>query len=319
SDEVRAGGGGAAVSVAASLPPQTAHAPHDSLTLPPAPSLDRGHLRTEAAQAGDAGRLEALVPAAAPYGCSDPQAPVLLFVPGLGLDGLCFVRQLPLGALATLHMFQTPNAPAAGEEGLGCFARYVEEYILARRLDQRPGGLILCGVSMGGAMSLMIAVRRRVRLRGLILISTFGSCKHLPRLHRVLAPLAWVLPMAFFRRCAWLLSPTVPGHAVSREEARWMATPGIRRPLSYFGRAVGALTRLELVEAAKELRLPVLVVHGMRDGVVPAAAARELQESIPGAALVLIQGARHSAFFMHYDQVNAAIARFVAELKGGRA
>lgn len=284
--------------------------------LPPVPSLDQSHVRLDAVDVEGLGRVEAFVPVAAPYLCSDPDAPALLLVPGLGLDGLGFVRQLPLGALAHLHFFQTPNAPAPGEEGLGSFARYVEAYILERQLDQRPGGLVLGGASMGGAISILVAARRRVKPRALVLLGSFGSCKHLPAAQRLLAPLAYVIPMAFLWRCSWRWGRTLYG-SVTREEALWVTSPRIRRPMSYYGRAVAALTRLELMGDVRTLEQPMLIAHGTRDNVLPLAAAQELKENARRARLVTIEGARHMLFFTHSQQVNAALADFLRDLKTG--
>ena len=286
------------------------------VALLPPPPLDERQLRADSAVVAGFGRLEALVPAAEPYVCSDAKAPVLLLVPGLGMDGLCFIRQLQLGALAHIHLFQMPNAPVPGEEGLCGFARYVEEYVFERKLDQRPGGLILGGASMGGAISMLMALRGRVQVRALVLLCTYGSSRHLPLLQRVLAPLAYIVPLAFLRRCGWLLTPYLPHNNITRAEARWLAYPGIKRTLSYYGYAVGALARLELIERVRQLSLPTLIVHGAADNVLPPAAAVELQRSIPGASLVLVPNARHAFFFRHYEQVNPAIASFIADVRG---
>src|SRR5207249_1228938 len=123
-------------------------------------------------------------------------------LPGLGMDCLGFLRQLPLGALADLHLVQTANQPVKDAQGFGHFAPAVEAYIKSRQLEQRPGGVVLGGCSMGGALTLAVAVRGNVQLRGLVLLSTFGSSRHLPRWQRALAPLAWALPWRLGRMAA---------------------------------------------------------------------------------------------------------------------
>lgn len=290
--------------------PQT----HAALELPAIPSLDRSHLRLEPCRAPSFSSVGALVPAAQPYLCADPNAPALLMIPGLGVDGLSFIRQLPLGALSSLYFLQTPNHGCEGERGLHAYARFAEEFILDHRLDQRPGGLVLGGASMGGAVSLAVAIRGRVKLRGLVLIGTFGSARHLPLFQRVLAPLAYVIPMGFFRKAVWLLAGRTGLRRCSREEGEWMASPLVSRSLRYYGRAVMALTRQEQIEAAGKIAVPALVLHGERDPVLPLAAGVELAETLPRATLLKITGAGHSPFFSHAPEVNAAIARFLREL-----
>jgi pimeloyl-ACP methyl ester carboxylesterase len=232
------------------------------------------------------------------------------------MDALGFVRQLPLGTHAHLHFLQVPNDPAQGEEGMHVYARYVEEYILDRRLDRRPGGVILGGCSMGGAMTLAVALRGRVKLRGLVLIGTFGSARHLPVWQRVCAPLAWVLPMGLARQAAWqMVARSRMFGTVTTEEADWLVSNKARRNQRYFGNAVKVLTRMEQIEAARKLTLPTLVLHGTKDVVLPHAAGVELAETIPGARMVTIQDSGHALFFTDYEQVNGAISEFLRDLK----
>ncbi len=282
------------------------------------PSLDRTHFAYESCVSPTGIELRALVPADEVYRCEDAQAPALLLIPGLGVDGLSFVRQLPLGSISALHFFQMPNEGYAGEAGLQQHARFVEEYIQAQKLDERPGGLILGGASMGGAVSLAVAIRGRVKVRGLVLIGTFGSCRQLPWIQRTLAPLAYVVPMSFLRRCAWLLAGRARIHSATRDEGRWMARPLLPRTMTYFGRAVMALTRQEQIEAARAVSIPALVIHGSKDAVLPPSAGKELAQALQRARLIEVEGARHSLFFSHPAVVNAAIAEFIRDLRAGR-
>jgi pimeloyl-ACP methyl ester carboxylesterase len=283
--------------------------------LPPPPSLEESHLRTAAVNVPPWGALEAFVPAHAPYVCDDPNAPALVLVPGLGMDGLGFLRQLPLGAFAHLHFVQVPNDPAIGECGLHCFARYVEDYIIAQKLDQHRGGVVLGGASMGGAMSLAIATRGRVKLRGLLLIGTFGSCQHLPRWQRAAAPLAHIIPFGMLRKLGWIvLGRTRLFGRLKTSESRWLISCRLPRNRKYFGHAVAALTRQEQISDAARLALPTLVLHGTRDNVLPFAAGEELARTIPNARFHVVKDSGHALFFTDHEEVNTAIARFLLDL-----
>jgi len=291
---------------------QTSTQPFTS--LPAVPPLDRALIRAEAVTTAGGNVLEALVPVQPQYRCYDPYAPVLLLIPGMGLDGTGLIRQLQLGEMSHVYLFQMPNYPAHGEVGLAQYARHVEEYILLKKLDQRPGGLILGGNSMGGAISLLIASRGRVKLRGLALVGTFGHAKHLPVYQRVAAPLAWIVPMnvghVVVCRAAGLFRSRQ-----RRADWKWLAHPEIWRTNGFYGRVVKALTSLDLLDGARKLSVPTLVIHGRRDSVLPHAAGVELSEIIPGARLVTLDNAGHNLFFTHADDVNTALAQFVASLE----
>jgi 3-oxoadipate enol-lactonase len=208
-----------------------------------------------------------------------------------------------------------PNSPLPDEQDLNCFARFVEEYIRARGLHERPGGVVLGGCSMGGAVSLTTAIRQRVALRGLILLGSFGNCRHLPAWQRLAAPLARWIPLGLARRAVHILvAKTHQFGRVSESEADWLVTTKAGHTSDYFARAVCALTRQNQIDAARKLSLATLVVHGTDDRVLPYAAGKELAEAIPGARLVTIEDSGHALFFTDYAAVNAAIAKFLCEV-----
>ena len=284
------------------------------LILPDVPAFNQNCFKAHRVHSDSLGELEALVPNDARYQCANAEAPALVLVPGLGMDGLGYIRQLPLGPLAHLHLFQTPNETVSGEPGLHGFAHAVESYITSQKLDQHPGGVFLGGCSMGGAISLAVAIRGRIRLRGLVLIGTFGSCNHLPRWQRLAAPLAGYLPWGLARKVAWQVVARTPFFGkVNPQEADWLVSCKVKRTRAYFGRAVNALTTQQQIADAAKLKLPTLVVHGTHDNVLPIAAGQELAQTIPGARFVSVQNAGHAIFFKNYEVVNQEIGRFIGE------
>lgn len=285
------------------------------MTLPPYPELGADCWRIEPFSPPGLEPVDALRPANDPYICANPNAPALLLVPGLSMDSRGYLRQLQLGALADIHTLQASTAALDGETGLGHFARHVEEYVLARGLEKRPGGFVIGGSSMGGAVSLAVCLRGRVKPRALVLIGTFGNCRHLPFYQRWLAPLSWVLPFDFGKRTVRVASRVLKktGSALFRDLS-YMAQEHFPRTQGYYGRAIMALTRQNQIAAAKNLALPTLVLHGTRDWVLPHKAGEELAQTIPGARFVSVKGAGHILFFTHAEQVNAELAAFLAGL-----
>jgi pimeloyl-ACP methyl ester carboxylesterase len=133
----------------------------------------------------------------------------------------------------------------------------------------------------------------------------------------MLAPLAYVIPMAWARRRFWSKEARGPQARVTPDEARWLNWPRIARGRSYYGRAVRALTRLEIIAQARGLTLPATIVHGSDDPVLPPAAATELHQALRGSKLTFVPGAQHSLFFTHHEAVNAAVAAFLREMSQG--
>lgn len=289
-----------------------------NFTLPSVPALDRALIRSEAATTPGGNLLEAMVPVQTEYRCYDPNAPALLLIPGMGLDGTGLIRQLQLGSISRIYLFQMPNYPAQGETGLAQYARHVEDYIKAKKLDERRGGLVLGGNSMGGAISLLIANRGKVKLRGLALVGTFGHAKHLPVYQRIAAPLAWILPMNIGHVVVCRTAGLLRLFKQSAQEWKWIAHPEIWRTNGFYGRAVKALTTLDLLEDARKLDVPTVVIHGKRDGVLRHAAGEELSAVIPNANLVSLDEAGHNLFFTHAELVNRALAHFITNLPSMR-
>ncbi len=284
-------------------------------TLPPIPDLSERHFRFTETNNGGPELIHAIRPASEPYVCNNQNAPAFVLIPGLGMDSVGWVRQLPLGAISNLHLIQHVNAAVQGEEGIGHFAHCVEQYILHHKLEQMPGGLIIGGCSMGGAISQAICARGKIKPRALVLIGTFGNCIHLPFWQRKLAPLAWVLPFQPMRVIGWrVLKSTSLMGPVSGEEAKWISSFRIKRTRGYYGRAVTSLTRLNMRENWKKFSMPTLVIHGTKDRVLPLEAGKELAANIPGAKFVEVPNSGHAVFFTHAEEVNAAIAEFVAQL-----
>ncbi len=289
--------------------------PAPALKLPPVPPADERYFAFEPFAAPGLETVDVLRPRDEAYRTTDPDAPALVLVPGLGMDCRGYIKQLPLGAIADLHMPQAMSEGIMRRRGLGHFARHVEEYVLRRGLDRRPGGFVIGGSSMGGSVSLHLCLRGRVKPRALLMLGSFANAAHLPLYQRVLAPFSRHLPIDRMRR----LARRIAGHfdtlaGFKSEELCWLISEGLRRTRDYYGRAIMALTRQNQILEARGLKLPTLVVHGTQDWVLPHAAGEEIAATIPGARFVSVKGAGHGVFFTHAEQVNAEIAAFLRRL-----
>jgi pimeloyl-ACP methyl ester carboxylesterase len=171
---------------------------------------------------------------------------------------------------------------------------------------------------MGGAVSLLVALRRKVELRGLVMVGSYGHCRHLSAYQRRLARSSWILPGFLIPLFAGpMLRTSSTFGRFSRAEADFMLSC-VRLPShGYLVRAATALHKLDLLEGARQLHLPALIVHGTDDRVLPLEAGRELAQTIPGAQLTEIPGAGHATFFLDPEHVNSAVSGFISRITMG--
>lgn len=174
-------------------------------------------------------------------------------------------------------------------EGERVLVRSFNEYLddadtLLARVRARSGGtrpVFLLGHSMGGAIAALAVVSRRPRIDGLLLS---GAAVSPPRgLMRVLNPVIQFLG----RRLPKLGIRTLPADAVSRDlavVARYDADPLNYRGKVPAGLAAAMLRASDTIDRrTPRIDLPLLVMHGSEDQLVPVDASRRLYERATSA------------------------------------
>jgi len=164
------------------------------------------------------------------------------------------------------------------------------------------------GISIGGMIAQAIAAAAPARVRSLILCDTALA---LP------PPELWHGRAATVRsRGMAALADELLGRWVGAE---YLATPAgrglraqlLRTPAEGYASAAEALAAADLSASTPRLRVPALVIAGEHDPSTPPAAAAALRDTIPGARLVVIPGARHLPLGEHAAAVNAALLEFL--------
>ena len=237
----------------------------------------------------------------------------VLIIPGLnGHPGL-LLRAAPVlfpnwPALAFNHHLDLAEG---GVEGLARRAVAV--------LDEhhRAEPVFVCGESFGGTVALTLAHLRPERVKGLILLSTFG----------------WHPSMLARRGAGALALWSFLGHRVGNtvyRAGRVASLPtqlGLRFPgdlfLSYISRprahvaAYRTKAELSLTFDARPwlatLECPTFVLTGTWDPVVPASAGRELARRIPNARLHSLRGG-HLVHLVHAQRVSGLISDWAHDL-----
>ena len=99
-----------------------------------------------------------------------------------------------------------------------------------------------------------------------------------------------------------------------REDATHFGT----MPLHAIVRQDQAVTQHNLCDRLKEIRQPVLVLHGRQDRMVPFARAEELQRALPHARLHILDAAGHQVHSEQFATVLQLVQDFVEEVERQR-
>lgn len=241
------------------------------------------------------------------------QKPVLL-LHGLGVYGESWWHQIQMLKQYGFNPI-APDLP-----GFGSTPCLTERWTVRRAaasvitgLDDRSvGQTVVCGLSMGGAVALQLAIDYPDRVSGLILINTFSA----------LRPASVSEAVYFLRRGvkAYLRSPGDQAELVadrvfpSEEHAEW------RRRLidsirasdpKVYKQAMIALARFDANQHLTEINTPVLVITGACDTTIPPNVQKRMAQKIPHADYQVIDGAGHGVIIDHYQEVNRLILNFV--------
>ena len=171
------------------------------------------------------------------------------------------------------------------------------------------GPPVLFGHSMGGAFAAAYAATRPGRVRALVLS---GPAVHLPLLPRARTAPARLLAHVAPRTPVARISPA----RLSRDPEEVQAF--VRDPLCWHGRVpvatastmhgAGALA----LDEARALSIPLLVVHGERDTVVPVVASRILVASVASGDRELVE-TEHGAHEPLHDLCRDEVLRLVGD------
>jgi 3-oxoadipate enol-lactonase len=177
--------------------------------------------------------------------------------------------------------------------------------------------VVLVGLSMGGQLALEFHRLFPHRLNGLVLAATSPKAETATgRQNRT-------------EMAARLLREGMAPHA--REVLFKMIAPTAARPVAEHvltmmrstppeGAAAALLGRAERRDHTgllPAIRVPTLVVVGTEDEYTPVSEAELLSSRIPGAELVVIDGAAHLPNLERPDEFNAALVAFLATRAGG--
>ena len=222
------------------------------------------------------------------YRPSRDKQPTIVFLPGyasdmegakaVAIDRFCAGR-----GLGCLRLDYSGTGRSPGDFADGTLTRWIEEVEVAIDAAAPTGGIILAGSSMGGWIALHVALRRRDQVAGVLGIAA---------------------------------APDFTEWGFSAEDEEIMLRDGLLERANPYGpeKSVTHLgfwrsgEMLKLLGRPIDLAIPVRLVHGADDEVVPVAIALRLLERLGSSdvQLRLIKGAGHRLSEAH--EIDAILA-----------
>ncbi|MFN2615854.1 MAG: alpha/beta fold hydrolase [Thermoleophilaceae bacterium] len=242
----------------------------------------------------------------------------LVLVMGLGGDTLAWLPQIP----AFSERYRTvvfdnrdvgQSSMASGPYEIRDMAQDALGLTEALELDS----FHLLGLSMGGLIAQEMALAAPERIRTLTLTVTFAwsgawarklsevwgaRVQHMSREQRVDELMLLNMTEEFFEN----------QEALATLRGLTLQNPNPQPPEA-FARQLDACSRHDTRDRLGGLSMPVHIVGGNRDILVPFWKSEELAKLIPGSKLTTIEGGPHGSWLERSEELNGAVLDFVAE------
>lgn len=227
----------------------------------------------------------------------------LIYIHGAGSSSLAFYYQLQ--HFRNSKALDLPGHPVGKPcTSIDSYLEWVRGFTAARRYKN----MVICGHSMGGAISMLYALKYPEEIRGIILVGTGARLRVHPDYLQM-------------------------GREAVEDESAWLenqlgyypgVAPDIVQSLKRRTREVGPAVELndlmacdnfDVMQEVQNISLPTLVICGSEDTMTPVKYADYLSDRIPGARKAIVPGASHFVQLQKSRDVNNCIEEFLASLK----
>lgn len=179
------------------------------------------------------------------------------------------------------------------------------------------------GLSMGGFVTIRLAIRRPDLLLSCALIGTNAEAETRANMHsyrRLNRIVRWfgirpvadqVMPIMFGR--SFMSDPTR-----ATERAHWR-TQLVANRCSIYRAVNGVIERPSVTHELQKIRIPTLIVGADEDAAIAPEGSRRLHAAIPGSKLVVIRGAGHLSTIEAPKMVTATLRSFIDAVEANNA
>ena len=227
----------------------------------------------------------------------------LIFIHGAGSSSLAFYYQLQ--HFRNSKALDLPGHPTGRPcPSIEQYLEWVRGFTAARRYKN----MVICGHSMGGAISMLYALRYPEEVRGIILVGTGARLRVHPDFMQMGRD-------SVDDSSTWLENQMAYYPGVAPDMVQSLKRRSMEIGPSVELNDLVACDRFDVMNEIQNINLPTLVMSGEQDTMTPVKYADYLSENIPGARKVIVPGASHFVQLQKYKQVNAGIEEFVASLR----
>jgi 3-oxoadipate enol-lactonase len=251
------------------------------------------------------------------YGKGEP----LLLIPSMGMNHLSWAEQVPVYANEFKVIVYDPRGTGQSSfpEGVQLTTALLADDAAALLDALGIDAAHVQGWSLGGMVAQEMALRHPEKIRSLILSATSPGGPHAaPVEDSVLA--AFIAGMTQGVTAPNFLEGWFsPGYLAEHrseaiEQLHWQPDPEI--PLQVLQAQLMATAGHDTYDRLPSITAPTLVLHGSDDPMLPLEDGRILAERIPGAELILFEGAGHAYMLEKQAEADAAVLDFLRQHPG---
>lgn len=230
----------------------------------------------------------------------------IVFIHGAGGSHQVWLQQLrALGRRRKVIAVDLPghgDSNGSGADRIEAYCDVVKGFIAALGLDR----IVMVGHSMGGAITQSIAVDYPGLLAAIVLVGTGVRLRVQPQILAALRGDA--------RRAVDMIAKLVYVSGTPAEVLKHDADAMLRTSIPVIEGDLLACDTFDLMEQAKAVSLPALVICGTDDLVTPPKYAEYLHSQINGSQLQLVPAAGHMVMLEQPDEVSGGIEAFLDRL-----